>query len=86
MPILIKALCEADDQVRQSVADALAAVGKPAVPALIRAAGDADARVRSVAVDALGQIGAPAREAVPALATALRDESDRVRRHAGNFP
>jgi HEAT repeat protein len=59
----------------QSVpSEELEEIGAPAVPHLVALLGHEDRRVRSRAARTLGRIGPDAREAVPALARALKDE------------
>ena len=63
--------------------EALATIGKPAVPALqkvIVERGNDEARIR--AIEALGQIGYDAADAVSALCSCVRDENELIRYHA----
>jgi outer membrane biosynthesis protein TonB len=65
---------------RQAAAEALASVGKSAVPALLKSLDHADWQVRAAAVFALGQIGSEAGEAKARLQTiAEKDENSSVR-------
>jgi hypothetical protein len=80
---LLEILRDADEPLRLKAACGLSVVGAPAMPALVKAlTDDDDWWVRASVADTLGDIGIPAREAVPALIDALRDESDWVRRNA----
>ena len=62
-------------------AHALAAIGAPAVPALARALSSPHAHVRANAAYALGEMGHRAAGALDALADALGDSEEEVRRH-----
>jgi len=78
-PGLLAALRDPDGVVRWWAAEALAAIGSPAVAGLasvLGAAAESDG-VRLVAARALGKIGDPA--AVAALAAALHDERPMIR-------
>ncbi|TVY11202.1 HEAT repeat domain-containing protein [Paenibacillus cremeus] len=71
--------------VRQTVAEALALIGKPTdqvVAGLIRCLQDEDVQVRFVAGLSLCRMGAAAEAAVPALEAALEDDNRYVRGHA----
>jgi HEAT repeat protein len=59
--------------VRTAASQALAAIGKPAVPDLIRLLKSGDTNVRSRSAWALGKIGPDAKEAIPALTQAAKD-------------
>ena len=63
-------------------AQALAAVGAPALPALVEELRHAHWAVRSAAADILGSMGLQALPVVAALGQALEDESEWVRRNA----
>jgi HEAT repeat protein len=52
------------------------------VPVLIEALKDQRVYVRRLIVESLGQIGPQAKDAVPALRTALQDEESDIRRLA----
>jgi len=67
---------------RETAADALARIGRPAVPALIRALSDPDPELRHQAARALSRMGPSVRDAVPALIRALKDPDPLVRRSA----
>ena len=74
-----------DEPILSNAADALSAIGAPAVPALIFALSDDAAWwVRATAADTLGDIGKPANDAVPALIRSLEDASEWVRRNSVN--
>lgn len=68
--------------VRETAADALARIGKPAVPALVRTLDDPDANARVQAANALARLGPAAADAVPALTEALDDPDPLVRQAA----
>jgi HEAT repeat protein len=57
-----------------AVADALAAIGKPAVPVLVEALGHKALHVKASAIMALGQIGPKARAAAEPLRRCLQDD------------
>lgn len=62
---------------------ALVKIGAPAVPALIQVLTNNDPDVRAEIIEILGSIGAEAKEAVPTIIMALRnDYSDKVRVYA----
>jgi HEAT repeat protein len=80
-PVLVKALGDAESQVREQAAWALGAIDEPqAVDALIRALKDSDARVREQVSWALGAIDDP--RAVPPLMQSLKDADADVREQA----
>ena len=68
--------------IRETAADSLWRIGRPAVPALIESLLDRDPYVRLLADSALAHIGSDAEEAVPQLILLLEDESEAVRRQA----
>ena len=59
-----------------TVVDALGRIGKAAVPALVDLLHDGDRRLRDHAAQALARMGADAKQAVPDLLSALREEKD----------
>ncbi|MBI4324742.1 MAG: HEAT repeat domain-containing protein [Chloroflexi bacterium] len=67
VPVLGKALRDADRSVASQAGVALGRIGPPAVSELIGALSEADPMVRSLACSALGTIGPRAARAVPAL-------------------
>jgi hypothetical protein len=74
-----------DEPIRLNAANALSAIGSPAVPALISLLNDDSPWwVRATAADTLGDVGEPSTDAVPALIRALDDESEWVRRNSVN--
>jgi HEAT repeat protein len=77
---LVEALNDADDNVRRGSLHALTRIGPAAVvPALIEALKHREANRREQAAFALGQFGAVARDALPALRTAMTDPAPLVR-------
>lgn len=66
----------------QVAVDALAAIGKPAVPVLIKKLGDSNHRVRAAAITALGKIESLEFTAISALVEATSDPSHLVRKGA----
>lgn len=68
----------------EEAAQALAAIGKPALPAVIAALNDEYHIVRLNAAYTLGLIGEPTEVVVPALAKAIKDNSFWVRQRAAN--
>jgi HEAT repeat protein len=81
---LIAALKDADPEVRQNLAMALAKIGPAAVEPLIAALKDPLPERRAGAAAALGRIGAPARSALPALLDLLDDKELDVRRQVSH--
>lgn len=77
---LVEALKDADPEVRQHLAAALAKIGPPSVEPLISALKDGVPERRAGAAYALALIGPPARAALPALLAALDDKEVEVRR------
>lgn len=65
---------------RQQAADALVAIGPPAVWHLIKVVEDPNASVttRCIAIESIGRLGPQATDAVPALSNALSDPDRRV--------
>jgi hypothetical protein len=66
----------------ESAADALGAIGKPAVSGLVRALASEKARVRALAARGLGRAGPEASSAASALKRALKDDDAEVRKEA----
>ena len=79
---LIESFKDLDSEVRLNSANALAAVGAPAVDPLIAVLGDPKIEVRSSAAYALGVMGADAVPSVVALVTLLKDPETSVRRQS----
>lgn len=79
---LIEGLKDADPDVRQNLAVALAKIGPAAVEPLVAALSDSVPEKRAGVAYALGQIGTPARGALPKLLDALDDKELDVRRQA----
>src|SRR4051812_13645340 len=80
VPALIESLHDADADVRQYAAVALAAVGPEAVEPLTSALREKNPDARAAAAYALGLIGAPAVSASAELVKALKDDEREVRR------
>jgi hypothetical protein len=78
---LVESLGDADGEVRQNIAVALANLGQRAVPRLIVALGDDTMERRAGAAQALGQMRPAPKSAVPALLKTMKDENELVRRH-----
>lgn len=79
---LILNLKDADPDIRQNLAQALAKIGASAVEPLIEALRDPLPERRAGAAYALGLIGSPARNALEPLLDALADKDLDVRRQA----
>lgn len=79
---LIGSLADTDLEVRVYAANALAAIGPPAVDPLIAVLMSANRDVRSSSAYALGQMGAEAAPAAAPLIKLLRDIDTDVRRQA----
>ena len=82
IPDLVDVLDEESQDVRRNACYALGAIGAPVVDFLIPALGAKSWWVRDAAAEVLGDIGLDARKAIPALMSAVRDESEAVRSHA----
>ena len=82
IPSLIASLKDSDADVRQHSAMALAALGHDAIGPLTEAIRDPSKEKRAAAAYALGQMGYEARDAMPTLLKALKDEETAVRRSA----
>ena len=76
VPALIWALGDVDEGVCQQVANALAQMGNLAVLVLTEALEDTNEEVRFNATCALDEMSEPAKEAVPALIKALRNDEN----------
>jgi HEAT repeat protein len=89
VPAMLKLIHHEDEEVRQSVLDALSVI-RPTTPAAIKAIAtaldeDKAVKVRLAAAYALNEIGAPAKSAVPALIKALaHDKNAGVRSEAAH--
>lgn len=79
---LIASLADVDLEVRVYAANALAAIGTPAVDPLMAALLSANRDVRSSAAYSLGQMGADAAPAAAPLIKLLRDVDTDVRRQS----
>jgi HEAT repeat protein len=82
IPTLIEALKDADPEVRQNSAIALASLGQDALAPLKEALKDANKEKRAAAAYALGQMGHAGRDAMPDLLKVMKDEEVNVRRAA----
>lgn len=81
VPILVRSVDRGSHEVsRQSVTEAIARIGTPAVPELIRGLEDQAEFTRGVAAESLGRIGPSANEAVPVLAEMAQKEPQIVMR------
>src|SRR5437660_1132166 len=76
---LIELMKSKDMTVRTQGILGLSALGQAAVPALIEALKDKEMWVRAGAASTLSRIGPAAKDAAPALGTALKDTDHRVR-------
>lgn len=79
---LSKGLYGTSDSIRNYAAHALSLIGQPSVSALVDALQNDEETIRTSAAYALADMGKTAREAIPALTKAAKDESPWVRRHA----
>ncbi|MHC4135237.1 MAG: HEAT repeat domain-containing protein [Planctomycetota bacterium] len=82
VPVLIRRIATADNEVARMLAEALAGVGAPAVPALREALRADDVRTRLRAVTALQFAGRHAAEALPDLIDLMRHKDAALRRQA----
>lgn len=80
VPSLIDALKDADPEVRQNSAMALAALGQDALTPLKDALKDTNKEKRAAAAYALGQMGNTGRDAMTELLKLLKDDEPGVRR------
>jgi HEAT repeat protein len=81
--VLLRALDDADEELRPVVLQGLGVQGTaalPALPTLIKGLSDAKPQVRYLSALTLAAIGTPAREALPALRQARKDRDENVRR------
>jgi HEAT repeat protein len=87
VPDLCRIVRATDPELRLAAIRALGAIGGPEgrliLAELTAATADPDTRVRQLAIQTLGQFGPLARDAVPALRWALRDEDAQVQKAAG---
>jgi HEAT repeat protein len=85
---LRRTLRSTDAELRLAALRALAAIGGPeaktALSEITIALADSDTRVRTVAASMLGGLGPAARDAVPALYWALKDDSPEVQKTASD--
>jgi HEAT repeat protein len=81
---LIKTLSAPDDRIANRAAEALVAVGEPAVDQLTVAAEAQDPYIRTLSVMILGEIGTPTQKIGPALVSALEDQHPLVRAEAAH--
>lgn len=79
LPLLVQGLKDPDPEFRMTTHNALVKMGKPAVADLALAIKDPDDKVWYSAFVALGKIGPDAKEAIPALTSALEDKNRSVR-------
>jgi len=79
VPILTRALNDADLNTQVAAARTLGQIGPAALTGLLRALGKPEKQVRREAIWALVRMGSAAKDSVPALAGALRDSDLRVR-------
>src|SRR5579884_3961734 len=80
VPPLLGALADSDGAVRQLAAATLVKIGPDAVAPLTEGLKAKDRDTRGNAAYVLGHLGPAGREALPALAKALKDEDKEVRR------
>jgi len=72
-------------RIRIHVRDALAHIGKPAIPGLITTLSSENPQARLFAADALGRLGEKSAEALPALIKLLEDDDRQVRGRAAGI-
>ncbi|HUR54968.1 MAG TPA: HEAT repeat domain-containing protein [Gemmataceae bacterium] len=86
VPELTKLLTHEDGMVRWQALRTLGKIGEPSLPTLPKIiemmGGDPNPLVREHAAEAAGDIGPAAKDAVPALAKAMKDPEHKVRRDA----
>jgi HEAT repeat protein len=85
IPALKGLLKDEDKGVIESVGEAFAKMGKPAVPALSEMLKMGDPLVKKTSALALGKIGPDAKDAVPALIAAFKAETPRPRMQSGSL-
>src|SRR5205823_5705002 len=78
IPALVRALEDPKNRMGV-VAEALVAIGRPAVTEVTGALNHKQEKVRAAAAEILGEIGAPAKTALPGLEGMLTDSSPLVR-------
>jgi hypothetical protein len=77
--LLVRAMTDDDEDVRDAADEALVNMWADAIPQLVAALGEEDSAVAAAAVEALGRMGA---ESVPALVDALANEDEAMRKGA----
>jgi HEAT repeat protein len=85
VPALVEALSDAEETVRQTVAEAIGAIGimpESAMDTLVGGLASPDNLVRAQTARALGEIGSVAADTAPALVGVLEDSNDSVRAEA----
>jgi RNA polymerase sigma factor (sigma-70 family) len=83
IPGLIQAAADNNWSIHQNAEGALVQLGADAVPALVEALKDKDPVIRTASAQILGQIGpSAASSALPALARAMGDDNENVRKAA----
>jgi HEAT repeat protein len=80
LPIISKALADAEPATRIHALHSIASMGEAAMPALLKALDHPEARYWAILV--IGELGPKAKLAVPQLTKLLRDESVQIRREA----
>ena len=75
IPALVAALKDVDFHVSEKAGEALANVGLPAMPALLAAFKDAELKARAPILTVIARIGPQAKEAIPALVEALKEDN-----------
>jgi hypothetical protein len=76
---LINALGDSSEEVRLASVNALAAIGRPALPALVSSLKHENELVRAESARAIGEMNLDAKDAMPALVESLCDTSPAVR-------
>lgn len=82
VPVLIAKMKDPESRIANRAADALVAIGQPALPSLETCLKEKDPFVRITALSAIGQLGDSAKSAVPIIMVSLNDPHPLAREEA----